>query len=664
MKSPLRFSILSSFFLLACETRTLPAVDAGREPDAEVGLDADHDTILDADEGAETSVDTDGDGEPDYLDRDSDDDGIFDRDEAGDADPITPPVNSDGDGEPDFRSTDADGNGILDGDELDADTDGDGFPDRADRDDDNDTANDVMELRGILDPPIDTDGDGIPNLKDPDSDNDLILDGDEIGADTDGDGLLDWEDLDSDEDGISDSEEAGDSDLRSPPLNSDEDTGDTTPDFRDPDSDNDGLSDRLERANGTSTRIGDTDEDGVSDLIEVAAGTDALDPDENPRTRGDFVFVVPHMEAPEPARDTLEFRTNLQFADVYFLFDESGSMSSEIDALRTAVTSLASDLTCADSGVACERDSGCGAGEICSSFSGTCIEDPGLDSCLLSPWTGVGKYEDDYDNLLSLQPSPAATAFALSFPTPGSTENLFGAVWGVANPESAPGVENGCAAPAMGRLGCPAFREEAARILVAFTDENSDDALDAADVGAALRDADITFIGVWSGTASSAERQDLVDIARESGSFDRTGMPLVFNGADSAVVPAVTSAIEEIVEGVPLRVTIAAADAPDDDGDALQFIDHLEVNTGGGRCSAIATTEDTDGDGFADAFPSVLPGTPVCWDVIARRNETVEPAEEPLVFRAELTVSGDGSPLDTRTVYFLVPPFVPPPIIE
>ena len=37
------------------------------------------------------------------------------------------------------------------------------------------------------------------------------------------------------------------------------------------------------------------------------------------------------------------------------------------------------------------------------------------------------------------------------------------------------------------------------------------------------------------------------------------------------------------------------------------------------------------------------------------------PATTPLVFKARLTVYGDGSPLDSRFVYFLVPPRIEGP---
>jgi hypothetical protein len=98
--------------------------------------DLDGDTIGDYDETSITGRDTDGDGVPDYLDLDSDGDGLADADEAGDAEVITPPVDSDGDATPDFRDLDSDNDGTIDADErvlgtdpTDADTDGDGETD-------------------------------------------------------------------------------------------------------------------------------------------------------------------------------------------------------------------------------------------------------------------------------------------------------------------------------------------------------------------------------------------------------------------------------------------------------------------------------------------------------------------------------------------------------
>ncbi len=647
----LSLSISVLFALPGCDVGPVgPRRDAGDDSGGPVA-DEDGDGISDADEGRRENRDTDGDGTPDYLDDDSDGDGIPDAVEAGDTDPRTPPRDSDMDGTPDFIDLDADGDGIPDRDEIPGDVDGDGIENFADLDDDNDGIRDDLELLG-MDIPVDTDGDGLADYQDRDSDNDTIMDGHERDADTDRDGTLDLRDLDSDADGIPDATEAGDADLETQPVDTDLDG---IPDFRDPDSDNDGLSDADEVAGGSSPTNPDTDGDGISDLIEVGAGTNPTDPSDSPRTRGDFVFVVPYMEDPDPARDTLTFRTSIQFADVYFLFDISGSMAGEITALRGAVTTIIGDLQCTDTFVACTRDAECGAGEICSPFSSTCIEDPGASSCILSPWTGTGYYENTLENALSLQADPAATSAAIRTATYGGTERLYQAVQAVAAGPIAGFTANGCTGPSPGRIGCPSFREEAVRILVAFTDEDSDGVTDPTAAAAALSTAGITLIGVNSG--SSASRTALVNLANASGSLDRSGAPLVYDGTDAAVVPAVTMAINEIVEGVPLRVTIGATDEPDDAGDALQFIAALETNTISPGCTAVAV-EDSDGDGITETFPSVTPGTPVCWDVVPERNTFVMPATSPLVFKARLTVYGDGSPLDSRLVYFLVPPRV------
>ncbi|MBI2395651.1 MAG: hypothetical protein HYV09_39160 [Deltaproteobacteria bacterium] len=99
--------------------------------------DDDGDTISNFHEGKTSAVDTDVDGKADYLDDDSDGDGILDKNEAGDTNPVTPPLDSDGDGKFDFQDTDSDNDGLLDKDEvtkystspIKADTDGDGFTD-------------------------------------------------------------------------------------------------------------------------------------------------------------------------------------------------------------------------------------------------------------------------------------------------------------------------------------------------------------------------------------------------------------------------------------------------------------------------------------------------------------------------------------------------------
>jgi gliding motility-associated-like protein len=86
-------------------------------------LDYDADGILDVDEG---TVDTDGDGTPDYQDLDSDDDSLPDELEGN--------VDTDGDGISNFRDLDSDDDGVPDAVELDDDCDEDGIPNYLDTD--------------------------------------------------------------------------------------------------------------------------------------------------------------------------------------------------------------------------------------------------------------------------------------------------------------------------------------------------------------------------------------------------------------------------------------------------------------------------------------------------------------------------------------------------
>ncbi|WP_300021928.1 gliding motility-associated C-terminal domain-containing protein [uncultured Maribacter sp.] len=254
-------------------------------------------------------IDTDGDGNPDYLDLDADNDGITDTLEAGGED-------ADGDGAVD-GFVDADGNGVADSVDAaplpDEDSDNDGILDRLDLDSDNDGITDTTEAGGM-----DGDGDGIIDTFMTDTDNDGLADSvDPVGPatpgtpipnpDTDNDGLDDRLDLDSENDGIPDVIEAGGSDpdndgrigtgpitdtdgdglsdLVDPddntdpaladgpgtPLPIDNLDGDSVPNHLDIDSDNDGITDTTE-AGGT-----DANGDGIVDGFDDTATTDGWD---------------------------------------------------------------------------------------------------------------------------------------------------------------------------------------------------------------------------------------------------------------------------------------------------------------------------------------------------------------------------------------------------
>ena len=250
-------------------------------------------------------------------------------------------------------------------------------------------------------------------------------------------------------------------------------------------------------------------------------------------------------KAPEPERDTLQFSTNIQVADVYLLFDITTSMDDELNAMRTATSELVAALSCEDFGTPCGRADDCGAGQVCGAEQ-RCLEDPSTSQCVASLWTGLGTYEgraNTYRNRLGLQPDAALTQATIPLMADGvgADEALFQSVACVADPSVCTAT---CSANAS-RIGCPAFRSEAVRILVAITDEEDQcstcNVRQADDAGERLLDAGIRFVGV-NAASDARPRNQLRDLGTAAMSFDRAGAPLVFDGDGNAVSDAVANA--------------------------------------------------------------------------------------------------------------------------
>jgi len=250
-----------------------------------------------------TLLDSDADGQYNFLDTDDDNDHIATQAEHADANHNGYPddaAQSDTDGIPDYLDEDDDGDGIntifedvelpnnypQDGNPMNDDTDGDGIPNYLDTDDDNDgilSINEHPDDNANHEPEdaIDSDLDGIPDYLD--------------GNDSDGDGITDVTDLDDDNDGILDTDESNgidpltDADADGIPVFIDDDDNDNTvgntngiveptfdfdgdgiPNYLDLDSDGDGLFDTIE-----SGRISGTDAN-MDGVLEGNVGTNGL----------------------------------------------------------------------------------------------------------------------------------------------------------------------------------------------------------------------------------------------------------------------------------------------------------------------------------------------------------------------------------------------------
>ena len=465
---------------------------------------------------------------------------------------------------------------------------------------------------------------------------------------------------DADADGDTDTD--GDSD-------SDVDTS-TDPEA---DNDGDGLSNGFEEEHGTDPDNPDSDGDGVSDYVEWVAGTDPNDPDSNPAAEGNFYFLMPYLGNPAPDSGTLVFATTLKMADVFLLMDTTGSMGGEIANLQ-------------------------------SSLSGTII--PEIQAVIPDAWFGVGSF-DDYPYGSYGYGSSGDVVFALHQTMTDDAAAAQVAVNGLAThfggdgPESdvpalfatATGDGYGTYLPAQtacpdGFIGYPCFRPTAVPVIILITDSSFHNGPASYspytgvvpepptydETVAMLGDIHAKVLPVYS-----PEGDDPVGLAHcESIALD-TGAaideePLVFpisedgTGLDTAIVDAVGT----LIDGVPMDVSAEARDDPDDDFDATLLLDHVAPNPAGGIadpmdptliCVGGLPTANIDDDPEQDVFTSVEPGLPVCFDITPVQQNTVVPATgETQVLKAFVDVIGFGaSVLDTREIFFVVPPEDPLP---
>lgn len=619
--------------------------------------DTDGDTIVNGDEGRADSVNTDADDYDDWVDLDSDGDGVRDADEAGDADLATPPIDTDGDTVPDFQDTDSDGDGIPDSSGVNSDgtlvdTDGDGVPDLRDEDDDGDGIPDLTEGAGTA---IDADRDGIPDYLDEDSDNDGVPDAIEGAVDTDGDLIRDFRDLDSDGDGLPDSVE---------------------------DANGDGVVDDC----GTpatppceSSRIeADTDGDGIPDLVESVAGTDPTDaastiPDE------DFYFVLPFEDPPQDG--LLDFSTGLRQADVFFSVDTTGSFGEEIAAIQDTIDTLIV---------------------------------PGVSGVIDNVGYGVGRFEDfprDPFGLPTDRPFELLQAVTTDMALlRAGVDALPPAAGGLDIPEA--GIEalyqwaTGMGIPAVeiepfspGDIGGAGFRTDSLPIIIHITDAASHVPADYGALGIETHDSDAAVaalsalgarvIGIRS-TENDGTAEDPLDELTALALGTRATIPPTagecLTGIDGAPRPPVMT---RIGDACPLVFDVR----PDGTGlgdiivDAIRQLASfgiIDVSTRpvgkpmGERGEVLPAGTDTadfivsilpeapapagstiDGD----VFRNVTPGSTVQFRVTVE-NDFVMHTTEPQLFTIDIEVLGDGvTVLDVRNVYVIVPPDTTGPVL-
>jgi hypothetical protein len=392
----------------------------------------------------------------------------------------------------------------------------------------------------------------------------------------------------------------------------------------------------------------------------------------------DFFFIVPYGEDPTPKNDVLKFSTNIKQADVAFVMDTTGSMSSSINALKSALSgSLLAQLQAAipNVGIAIVDHKDFGNG------------DPWAVN-VRQPITTTLSLAQNAVNAMSASgggDEPEAQVGAMYFALTGQANNGTPAL--AAHVPSMPGA-----------FGGVDFRAGSVPVVVLITDASWHDPSGNASIAAlkgAFASTKAKFVNIADSSFSfsggpEGQANDLSDATGSNvspGAFGSvagcsTGQCCTgLNGAGRApsgpggtcrlnflsssgggVSSGIVKAIEAIAVGSTFDVTATPSNDPKNAKgvDATKFIKALramdEGNPANGCPAAPAT--DSNGDGIKDTFLAVKAGTPVCFEVIPAKNTIVPPELDPQFFKAfvdVIAVQGNLH-LDTRSVTFMVPP--------
>jgi hypothetical protein len=374
---------------------------------------------------------------------------------------------------------------------------------------------------------------------------------------------------------------------------------------------------------------------------------------------------------------------------VYFLMDNTGSMSGTIAALQAGLTgTVIPDISARipeawygvggfdDYPVGTYGESACGVGDSLGiSHDAPFFQYATMSANTAAAQTAVNRYRTNcgYDG----------------------PESGIAALYSLATRNTLSGYARfpGFSAPACGTgRGAACFRPDAVPIIIVMTDVDQHNsptcdtalwgvgACDYAAVGggpsyaamtAELAGLNARVVGIETSAYAHNFLVRLVTDTTMARGATGSATDYVFSAPSGS---GLSSAITELVRraaAVPLDVSASAVDVadPGEGVDAIAaFLDHLETRTTaapGLSCTTGFVTLDRagiDGDSYPDTFQNVTPGSPVCFDIIPKMNTTVMPTLVPQLFRARINVIGDGfTPLDSRIIYFLVPPRIPDP---
>ncbi len=338
----------------------------------------------------------------------------------------------------------------------------------------------------------------------------------------------------------------------------------------------------------------------------------------------------------------LGLTADVQIADLFFLIDVTGSMNDEIENIQarlqdTIVPGIAARIPDVAFGVAVFAD-----------FPVELYGQSGLDTPFqlqLPISRDLVAVQGALDGLprLNGQDGPESQVEALFLTATGE-----GVSW-----PSGPGWSGG-SVPAS--AGCPSggngyacFRRDALPLIILFSDApfhngstggepyggwvpNAHGYLEAVDALVALG---VRVIGINSGGWYNG-REDLMNIARDTGTVDSGGSPLVFDIAPNGygLGEQVVNAVNVLANDVRMDVDAYAQDVPGDAVDTRQLITSIRP-LGAEPASGFARSDET-------TFYGVQPGTRLFFSVEIQNNGVVTPGPTAQRYPVRIVFRGDG----------------------
>ncbi|MBN2529252.1 MAG: hypothetical protein JXR76_22885 [Deltaproteobacteria bacterium] len=398
------------------------------------------------------------------------------------------------------------------------------------------------------------------------------------------------------------------------------------------------------------------------DYNDVVMVVDVLESEESPVPDDSPIVGVPYGGAPSPeVTSWLYDYPPDQPVDVYFLMDTTGSMYDEIDRLKTDLQDIII---------------------------------PGVQNSFSNARFGVGKFEDyplspygasfdsPFTHILDITDDVAATRAAIDSLTRGNgwdgPESHMAALHAIATGcgdgtgtyAVADDPDGACTNSAL--VGYPHFRPDAIPIIIIMSDAPSHEGPDGvypygeipgvtppaySQVVNALNNIGAKIVAINSGNTYPGDL--FARLTEDTTSLSASGDRLVFNISDSGagLSTTIVDTFATLVGAVPIDVSARITDDPSDAVDATVFIDKIIPATAPtGACEVGLPTKDTDGDGIDDTYDSIAPGHVLCFDIIAKVNETVPATDVTQYYPLKVELLANGVvPVQEQTIYFVIP---------